>query len=91
MRDLGSDRLWAALAPLVLEQAAAGGEMARRIRDRTFENLAALIAVTVGPNTLLFAAGGLTPPLHALLFKKTKRPILKIERRCADCLLARRD
>jgi hypothetical protein len=61
----------------VLEQAAAGGEMARRIRDRTFENLAALIAVTVGPNTLLFAAGGLTPPLHALLFKKTKRPILK--------------
>ena len=44
MRDLGPARL-AALAPLVLEQADAGDQTARRIRDRAVEHLAALILV----------------------------------------------
>jgi glucosamine kinase len=76
MRDLGPDRL-AALAPLVLEQAAAGDEAARRIRDRAAEHLAALIAVIAGPEVPLFAAGGLVSPLRALLSKKTGFPILE--------------
>jgi glucosamine kinase len=76
MRDLGPDRL-AALAPLVLEQAVAGDEAARRIRDRAVEHLAALIAVIAGPDVPLFAAGGLVSPLCELLSKKTGLPILE--------------
>jgi glucosamine kinase len=76
MRDLGPDRL-AALAPLVLEQAVAGDEAARRIRDRAVEHLAALIAVISGPDVPLFAAGGLVSPLRALLSEKTGLPILE--------------
>jgi glucosamine kinase len=75
MRDLGPDRL-AALAPLVLEQAVAGDEAARRIRDRAVEHLAALIAVISSPDVPLFAAGGLVLPLRALLSKKAGLPIL---------------
>jgi glucosamine kinase len=76
MRDLGPDRL-AALAPLVLEQAVAGDEAARRIRDRAVYHLAALIAVISGPDVPLFAAGGLVLPLRALLSKKAGLPILE--------------
>ena len=76
MRNLGPDRL-AALAPLVLEQAVAGDEVARRIRDRAVEHLAALIAVIAVPDVPLFAAGGLVSPLHELLSKKAGRPILE--------------
>jgi len=76
MRDLGPDRL-ASLAPLVLEQATAGDDTARRIRDRAVEHLAALIAVIAYPEVPLFAAGGLVSPLHALLSKKTGLAILQ--------------
>jgi len=76
MRDLGPDRL-AALAPLVLEQAVAGDEAARRILDRAIEHLAALVAVISGPGAPLFAAGGLAAPLRALLSEKTGLPILE--------------
>ncbi|MBV8139989.1 MAG: hypothetical protein JO121_30780 [Deltaproteobacteria bacterium] len=76
MRDLGPDRL-AALAPLVLEQAVAGDEAARCIRDRAVEHLAALVAVISGPDAPLFAAGGLVAPLRALLSEKTGLPILE--------------
>ncbi|MBV8967859.1 MAG: hypothetical protein JO331_02225 [Verrucomicrobia bacterium] len=76
MRDLGPDRL-AALAPLVLELAAAGDETARWIRDRAVEHLAALIAVIADPDVPLFAAGGLVSPLGALLSKKAGLPILE--------------
>ncbi len=76
MRDLGPDRL-AAFAPLVLEQASAGDETARRIRARAVEHLAALIAVIASPNAPLFAAGGLVSPLRALLSQKAGLPILE--------------
>jgi glucosamine kinase len=76
MRDLGPARL-AALAPLVLEQAVAGDQTARRIRDRAVEHLAALISVIASPDTPLFAAGGLVSGLRLLLSKKTDRPILE--------------
>ncbi len=76
MRNLGPDRL-AALAPLVLEQAAVGVETARSIRDRAVEHLAALIAVIAGPDAPVFAAGGLVPPLRALLSEKASLPILE--------------
>jgi glucosamine kinase len=76
MRNLGPDRL-AALAPLVLEQAAAGDDKARRIRDRAVEHLAALIAVIASPDAPLFAAGGLVSPLRSLLSKRTDLPILE--------------
>ncbi len=76
MRDLGPARL-AALAPLVLEQADAGDQTARRIRDRAVEHLAALISVIASPDTPLFAAGGLAPPLRLPLSKKTNRPVLE--------------
>jgi glucosamine kinase len=76
MRNLGPDRL-AALAPLVLEQAVAGNEVARRIRDRAVEHLAALIAVIGVADVPLFAAGGLVSPLRELLSKKAGRAILE--------------
>jgi glucosamine kinase len=76
MRDLGPARL-AALAPLVLEQAAAGDRTARRIRDRAVEHLAALISVIASPDAPLFVAGGLASPLRSLLSKKTGRPVLE--------------
>ena len=75
LRDLGPDRL-AALAPLVLEQAEVGEPSALRIRDRAVEHLAALIGVIASPDTPLFAAGGLAPPLRALLSQKAALPIL---------------
>jgi glucosamine kinase len=76
MRDLGPERL-AALAPLVLEQASAGDETARRIRDRAVEHLAALIGVIASPDAPLYAAGGLVAPLRALLSQKAGLPILE--------------
>jgi glucosamine kinase len=76
MRDLGPARL-AALAPLVLEQADAGDQTARRIRDRAVVHLAALISVIAIPDTPLFAAGGLAPPLRLPLSKKTDRSVLE--------------
>jgi len=76
MRDLGPDRL-AALAPLVLELAAAGDDSARRIRDRAVEHLAALIGVIAGPDVPLFAAGGLASPLRVLLSEKTGLVVLE--------------
>ncbi|MGO9755425.1 MAG: BadF/BadG/BcrA/BcrD ATPase family protein [Roseiarcus sp.] len=76
MRDLGPDRL-AALAPLALEQADAGDAMARRIRERAVEHLAALIGVIASPDAPLFAAGGLVPPLRARLSEKAGRAILE--------------
>ena len=45
--------------------------------NRAAEHLAALIAVIVGPEVPLFAAGGLVSPLRALLSKKTGFPILE--------------
>ena len=70
MKDLGPHRL-AALAPLVIEQANAGDETARRIRDRAIEHLAATIGVVAGPDAPLYAAGGLVPSLRPLLEQKT--------------------
>jgi glucosamine kinase len=76
MRDLGPERL-AALAPLVLEQANAGDEAARRIRNRAIEHLAATIGVIAGPDAPLYAAGGLVAPLRAMLAQKAGLPILE--------------
>src|SRR5580700_5288413 len=53
LRDLGPER-FAALAPLVLEQADAGDAMARRIRDRAVEHLAATIGVIASPEAPLY-------------------------------------
>ncbi|CEF48679.1 unnamed protein product [uncultured bacterium] len=90
MRDLGLARL-AALAPLVLEQAVAGDQTARRIRDRAVEHLAALISVIAGPDTPLFAGGGLVSPLRLLLSKKAGRPVLEPNGDALNRVLARRD
>jgi glucosamine kinase len=76
MRGLGPERL-AALAPLVLEQADAGDQTARRIRDRAVELLAALIGVIASPDAPLYAAGGLVGPLRADLSEKAGLPILE--------------
>ncbi len=76
MRGLGPERL-AALAPLVFEQANAGDQTARRIRERAVEHLAALIGVIASSDTPLYAAGGLVAPLRALLSEKAGRPILE--------------
>jgi glucosamine kinase len=76
MRGLGPDRL-AAFAPIVLELASAGDAMARRIRERAVDHLAALIALIASPDNPLFAAGGLVAPLRALLSEKTGVPILE--------------
>jgi len=76
MRGLGPERL-AALAPLVLEQADAGDQTARRIRDRAVELLAALIGVIASPDAPLYAAGGLVGPLRAPLSEKAGLPILE--------------
>src|SRR5271155_702481 len=76
MRGPGPERL-AALAPLVLDQANAGDQTARRIRERAVEHLAALIGVIASSDTPLYAAGGLVAPLRALLSEKAGRPILE--------------
>ena len=76
LRGLGPERL-GAFAPLVLEQADAGVEMARRIRDRAVEHLAALIGVIAAPDAPLYAAGGLIAPLRARLSEKAGLPILE--------------
>jgi glucosamine kinase len=76
MRDLRPDRL-AALAPLVLEQASAGDEMAHRIRARAVEHLAALIAVVASPDDPLYAAGGLVAPLCGFLRERSGIPIIE--------------
>jgi glucosamine kinase len=76
MRDLGPERL-GALAPLVLEQANAGDEAARRIHERAIEHLAALIGVIAGPDAPLYAAGGLVAPLRARLSQRAGLPILE--------------
>jgi glucosamine kinase len=75
-RDLGPQRL-AAFAPLVLEQASAGDETALRIRQRAVAHLAALIAVIASPDTPLYAAGGLVPPLRGLLSQETGLSIVE--------------
>ena len=74
--DLGPERL-GALAPLVLERAAAGDEAARRILDRAIEHLDALIGVIAGPDAPLYAAGGLVAPLRARLAQKAGLAILE--------------
>jgi len=75
-RDLGPERL-GALAPLVLEQANAGDDAARRIRARAIEHLSATIGVIAGPDAPLYAAGGLVAPLRALISEKAGLPILE--------------
>jgi len=76
MRDLGPGRL-AAFAPIVLERADAGDASAQRIRARAVELLAATIGVIADEGQPVFAAGGLVPPLRALLVKKASRPIIE--------------
>jgi glucosamine kinase len=76
MRDLGPYKL-ASFAPIVLQQAEAGNAVARRIRDRAVEHLAALIQVIAGDDTPLYAAGGLVKPLRAPLSAKAAIPILE--------------
>jgi glucosamine kinase len=76
LRGLGPER-FGAFAPLVLEQADAGVEMARRIRDRAVEHLAAMIGVIAAPEAPLYAAGGLIAPLRARLSEKAGLPILE--------------
>jgi glucosamine kinase len=76
LRGLGPER-FGAFAPLVLEQAEAGVEIAGRIRDRAVEHLAALIGVIAAPDAPLYAAGGLVAPLRARLSQKAGLPILE--------------
>lgn len=76
MKDLGPHRL-AAFAPLVIDEANAGDETARRIRDRAIEHLAALIGVIASPDAPVFAAGGLVPSLRARLEHRAGLPILE--------------
>jgi glucosamine kinase len=76
LRDLGPERL-GALAPLVLDEASAGDEAARRIRDRAIEHLAALIGVIASPEAPLYAAGGLVASLRAMLSQKAGLSILE--------------
>ena len=68
---LGPHRL-AAFAPLVIEQANAGDETAKCVRDRAVEHLAALVGVIASPNAPVYAAGGLVPSLRALLERKAE-------------------
>jgi glucosamine kinase len=76
MRDLGPDR-FAAFAPIVLEHAEAGDAAALRIRTRAVELLAETIGVIADRGQPIFAAGGLVPPLRALLAERADRPILE--------------
>lgn len=76
LRGLGPERL-AAFAPIVLEQANAGDETARRIRSRAVELLAGTIGVIADEGQPVFAAGGLARPLLPLLEEKAARPILE--------------
>jgi glucosamine kinase len=79
MRDLGPVKL-ASFAPIVLQQAEAGDAVARRIRDRAIEHLAALIHVITNGDAPLYAAGGLVAPLRAQLSAKAAIPILEPRR-----------
>lgn len=76
MKELGPHRL-AAFAPLVIEQAHAGDEAARRIRDRAIEHLAALIGVIASPEAPMYAAGGLVALLREPLEQRAGLPILE--------------
>ncbi len=76
MKDLGPRRL-ASFAPLVIEQAKAGDDAARHIRERAVEHLAALIGVIASRETPMYAAGGLVSSLLELLEQKSGRRILE--------------
>jgi glucosamine kinase len=72
---MGPDRL-AALAPLVLDAAAAGEPAGRAIRDRAVEHLAALAGtLDLGPGDALYLAGGLALPLRILLEQRLGRSL----------------
>ncbi len=75
MRDLGPRR-FASFAPLVLEQADAGVAVAKRIRDRAADHLAATIGVVASTEAPLYAAGGLVAPLRPHLASRLAFPIL---------------
>jgi glucosamine kinase len=79
MRDLGPYKL-ASFAPIVLQQAEAGDPVARRIRDRAVDHLAALIQVIAGDETPVYAAGGLVVPLRMRISSKAGIPILEPKR-----------
>lgn len=88
LRELAPNRL-AALAPLVLELADAGEVVAQRIRERAVDHLASLVAVISGPDTPLFAAGGLVSPLRTLIEERSGFPIsAPIGDALAGCWLA---
>ena len=90
MRGLGPERL-AALAPLVFEQANAGDQTARRIRERAVELLAALIGVIASSEAPLVRGGRSRGAAARASFGEGGPAHSRAERRRADRLLAGRD
>lgn len=86
MAGIGPDRL-GALAPLVLAAAEEGVASAVHIRDKALDHLAALARVLdIGPNDMLYAAGGLatvfTVPLARKLGHAVTTPAADAMRGC---------